>query len=170
MGSFVAMNPLYVAFALAIPMYAANGSPVLIKGKRPIDFGYNARDGRRIFGDGKTWEGFLGGVAIGTLAGSLEAILWPELSQVSLAFFMAFGALFGDLVAAFIKRRMGLKRGEPAPGLDQLDFVAGGLALAWTTGHYFSAEVIIIVVIITPFLHLMTNYLAHLFGLKSVPW
>lgn len=164
------MNQLYVAVALAIPMYAANGSPVLIKGKRPIDFGRNAHDGRRIFGDGKTWEGFFGGVAIGTLAGSAEAVLWPSLMQVSLAFFMAFGALFGDLVAAFIKRRMGLKRGQPAPGLDQLDFVVGGLALAWLTGHYFSAEVIIIVIIITPFLHLATNYLAYLLGLKPVPW
>ncbi|MGC8614548.1 MAG: CDP-2,3-bis-(O-geranylgeranyl)-sn-glycerol synthase [Thermoprotei archaeon] len=164
------MNPIYVAVALAVPMYAANGSPVLIRGKRPIDFGQNAHDGKRVFGDGKTWEGFIGGVMIGTLVGAIESALWPSLMQINLAFLMSLGALSGDLFAAFLKRRAGLKRGQPAPVLDQLDFVVGALALAWFAGYHFSAEIMLIVLIITPFLHLSTNYLAYLLDLKAEPW
>ncbi|MGC8631524.1 MAG: CDP-2,3-bis-(O-geranylgeranyl)-sn-glycerol synthase [Thermoprotei archaeon] len=164
------MISIDLAFAIAVPLYIANSTPVLIKGKSAIDFKRNAWDHRRIFGDGKTWEGLVGGVCAGTLAGLVESLLFPPLMNFKLGFVLALGALLGDLVAAFFKRRLGLKRGDPAPILDQLDFVIGGLGIAWLLGYTFSLYAILIVMVATPFFHLLTNAIAYLLGLKSVPW
>jgi len=164
------LNAIDVALAAVVPLYVANGTPVIIRGKKAIDFGKKAWDGRRVFGDGKTWEGFIGGVTAGTAAGTAEAYCAPSLMTVELAFALALGALLGDLVAAFFKRRVGLKRGDPAPLLDQLDFVIGGLGLAYLAGFSPSLSSIAMIVIVTPFLHFLTNAAAYLIGLKNVPW
>ncbi|MDD1705711.1 MAG: CDP-archaeol synthase, partial [Methanoregulaceae archaeon] len=41
-----------------MPAYVPNPVAAFLGGGRPIDGGNNFRDGRRIFGDGKTWRGF----------------------------------------------------------------------------------------------------------------
>ena len=40
-----------------------------------------------------------------------------------IGFLLGFGALLGDALGSFIKRRMGIGRGKPAPILDQIDFL-----------------------------------------------
>jgi CDP-2,3-bis-(O-geranylgeranyl)-sn-glycerol synthase len=79
------------------------------------------------------------------------------------------GAMTGDLVASFAKRRLGIPRGRPAPLLDQLDFIIGMfvflsfvIALKW--------EWVVILLIITPLIHLAANGIAYLIKLKSVPY
>ncbi|MBD3253991.1 MAG: CDP-2,3-bis-(O-geranylgeranyl)-sn-glycerol synthase [Candidatus Lokiarchaeota archaeon] len=44
---------------LIVPGYISNAGMVLVGGGKPIDSGHNFFDGRRIFGDHKTWKGFL---------------------------------------------------------------------------------------------------------------
>ena len=83
--------------------------------------------------------------------------------------------MFGDLLASLVKRRVGLKRGAPFPIVDQLDFVAGAWLLLFLFARYwfiasFTPEIIIIVIIITPILHLLTNYIGFKLGRKDVPW
>jgi CDP-diglyceride synthetase len=59
-------------FLLIWPPYVANGSAVFagrLRRRHPLDFGRRFRDGRRIFGDGKTFEGLAIGTAAGTLLG-----------------------------------------------------------------------------------------------------
>jgi CDP-2,3-bis-(O-geranylgeranyl)-sn-glycerol synthase len=90
-------------------------------------------------------------------------------------FCLSAGALVGDLLGSFTKRRLGLKRGAPLPLVDQLDFVGGAwlllfvVARAWFI-ETFSVEIIITVIIITPVLHLFTNYIGFKIGKKRVPW
>jgi CDP-2,3-bis-(O-geranylgeranyl)-sn-glycerol synthase len=81
----------------------------------------------------------------------------------------------GDVGASFLKRRSGRERGAAFPGLDQLDFVAGALLLAflvapgWATA-VFSLPVVAAVVVITPVLHVATNVVAYALGVKNEPW
>ena len=100
---------------IIFPAYAANGFPPLARGKRPIDMGKNFFDKRRIFGDGKTYEGLALGILAGTLVGALESYLYPQMNayamqygfalptiSVFIGFMIAFGALFGDMVGSFV--------------------------------------------------------------------
>ncbi|MCQ5376528.1 MAG: CDP-2,3-bis-(O-geranylgeranyl)-sn-glycerol synthase [Candidatus Methanomethylicia archaeon] len=152
----------FSSFALIFPAFIANSVPVLARGKRPLDFGRSMPDGRRVLGDGKTFEGFGAGLFMGTLTGAIVG--YPIHS-----FLLALGALVGDLVGAFIKRRAGIPRGGPAPILDQLDFVAGALLFVYPIYH-FTIEQVIFIIVVTPPIHLFTNFVAYKLGLKSNPW
>ena len=58
---------LIYAMLFIAPGYLANAGMLIWGGKgAPMDFGYVCKDGRRLFGSGKTWRGFiLGSVAFG---------------------------------------------------------------------------------------------------------
>lgn len=166
-----------VYFTLAIiPALVANASPVafsrFLSGIKlhPIDGGRNFIDGKRILGDGKTIEGFVLGVAIGTIVALIEAVLTTKYSLVVAGFISSFGAMLGDVTGSFIKRRLGIMRGERAPLLDQLDFYFGSVFCLWLYGVRTSLETITLLAIVVAVLHISTNYAAYKLGLKNVPW
>ncbi|MCQ5340501.1 MAG: CDP-2,3-bis-(O-geranylgeranyl)-sn-glycerol synthase [Candidatus Methanomethylicia archaeon] len=150
------------SFEFILPAYIANATPVIFKGKKPIDFGKNFIDGKRIFGDGKTFEGFISGLFFGTLTGII-------MGSPFRGFLLSFGALIGDLIGAFIKRRLGIPRGKPAPLLDQLDFIFGALLLS-SVFYPIELEIALFIIIITPPIHLISNIFAYLFKLKNYPF
>jgi len=161
---------LGAAIWFILPAYVANASPVVLGGGAPIDGGRKFTDGRPIFGPGKTIRGFLVGLSAGTVFGLLQGtVAGPILSYSLRGFLLALGALGGDLLGSFIKRRMNLARGAAAPGLDQLGFVVLALLFAgilvvpdW--------EVILTILIITPPIHLATNFIGHKLKLKDRPY
>ncbi|MGM0604786.1 MAG: CDP-2,3-bis-(O-geranylgeranyl)-sn-glycerol synthase [Halobacteriota archaeon] len=175
---------LAVAFWAMVPAYVPNNVAVLAGGGRPIDGGRTLGDAR-LLGDGKTWRG----TAVGTLAGvtlamGLNAIndaasaavgvALPEFPIV-VAVGLAFGAMVGDIAASFLKRRSGRERGAAFPGLDQLDFVVGALLLAFLVSpswflETFTIDVLVVVAVMTPILHVITNVIAYALGLKNEPW
>jgi CDP-2,3-bis-(O-geranylgeranyl)-sn-glycerol synthase len=77
------------------------------------------------------------------------------------------GALIGDACGSFIKRRLKLESGRPAPILDQLDFVVGALVFA-SFIVVIPVEMIVIILVISVFLHLGANIIAYLLGIKKV--
>ncbi|WP_435359661.1 CDP-2,3-bis-(O-geranylgeranyl)-sn-glycerol synthase [Haloarchaeobius sp. DFWS5] len=172
------------AFWAMLPAYVPNNAAVLFGGGAPIDGG-RTWNGRRLLGDGKTWRGTAGGTLTGVLlALGLSAVAEPigEAIGVSLPTFpipvaiaLAFGAMLGDILASFVKRRTGRERGASFPLLDQLDFVVVALVLtalvdpAWF-GEVFTWPVIATVVVMTPLLHLGTNGIAYALRLKEEPW
>ena len=172
------LEKLAQSLIFILPAYCANGTPVvgvkLIGHSTPLDRGARAWDGRRILGDGKTLEGLLIGVATGTLAGLIIHVLIPGLYRSPLEpFILSVGAMSGDMLGSFIKRRLGLKRGRPAPGLDQLGFFIFALlfsALAFGPPRWLDALTLILLATVTAILHLGTNYLAYVLGLKAEPW
>ena len=103
------------------PAYSANAVPVVFGGGHPIDFGRKFRDNRPIFGAHKTFRGFFAGLIIGTLVGVGESYVFPNFNPL-LGFAISLGALIGDLVGAFIKRRLNLSPGALFPVIDQIDF------------------------------------------------
>ena len=167
-----------------LPAYIPNNAAVLFGGGRPIDGG-RTMGGRRLLGDGKTWRGtaagWLAGVGVALLLRELRApagdALGVALPGIPLAAAVALplGAMLGDIGASFLKRRTGRERGAPFPGLDQLDFVVGALLLgvvaapAWFLDT-FTLPVLAVVLVATPVLHVITNAIAYVLGLKSEPW
>ena len=84
---------------------------------------------------------------------------------------LSLGALFGDLAGAFVKRRLGLAPGDLLPVIDQVDFIIGAILFSF----FFSLknlfpELILAVLIVTPPIHLLTNFAAYKLGLKNNPW
>jgi len=82
---------------------------------------------------------------------------------------IALGTVLGDLLGAFFKRRIRIKPGSPLPIVDQLDFVFGGLLLGQLV-FPLSLPSILLVVLVTPPIHLGTNYGAYLLGIKRTRW
>jgi len=158
-----------------LPAYFSNGAPVLFGGGRPIDGGRTFRDGRPIFGPRKTVRGFISGVLVGTFTGLAlgllledQALIYPK-PDALLGFLMGLGAMVGDLFGSFLKRRLNRPPGAPAPGLDQLDFLLGAVVFSLP---YRSPglDVLACALILTPAIHLLTNYGAYKLGLKKEPW
>jgi CDP-2,3-bis-(O-geranylgeranyl)-sn-glycerol synthase len=146
-----------------LPAYFANSTPVLIskvfRGKFPIDFGRKMKDGEPVFGPGKTWPGFVIAIMIGALVGFLQ-------HRFAAGFLLSLGALSGDLVKSFFKRRLKIARGKSWPVADQLDFVVGALLLV-SIVETPNLPVIIIVLVLTPLIHLTANVVAYLLKLKK---
>lgn len=168
---------IIAAIIFILPAYIANSTAALFGFGKPIDFGKKLRDGRRVFGDGKTFAGFIIGVFFGTVTGGIEGFLIQQtpfaIGSISLytmlGFALGFGAMFGDLAGSFFKRRLGMERGAPAPFLDQLDFIVGALLCA-SPLVVPEAGQILVIVLLTPFLHLMLNFIGWKLKLKKVPW
>ncbi|MDO9167586.1 MAG: CDP-archaeol synthase [Methylobacter sp.] len=109
---------LYCMTQAVALLIAANGAPVLVNkilGKRwawPVDNKLKLRDDHRLFGNTKTWRGLCSAILTTTLIAILSGI--EPLTGV------LFGALAmaGDILASFLKRRMGRAESSRARGLD----------------------------------------------------
>ena len=156
------------ALKFIFPAYCANAIPVIVGGGTPIDFGKNFSDGKPIFGKNKTIRGFFSGLAVGTAVGLVESSFFLEY-PILFGFLLSLGALSGDLAGAFLKRRLGLAPGDLLPIIDQIDFIIGAIVFSFFI-FPLSPELIVAVLIITPPIHILTNFLAYKAGLKSRPW
>jgi CDP-2,3-bis-(O-geranylgeranyl)-sn-glycerol synthase len=174
--------PLLSALWIMLPAYLPNPVAALCGGGAPIDQKKNFTDGKRIFGDGKTWRGLiagiLAGIAIGLAqvwaAGAYDLTILPHQTVLSVTL-LAVGALLGDLAKSFFKRRSGRERGAKWPVADQYDLVAGAFILLLVVNPaWLFAEVtlpaFICILIITPLLHRATNIIGYMFKVKEVPW
>jgi CDP-2,3-bis-(O-geranylgeranyl)-sn-glycerol synthase len=179
------------ALWIIFPAYVANGSAVLIGGGKPIDFEKNWKDGRRLFGDGKTWRGLLVGTFIGMTCGFGLSVAAKYIDMygygylgltdftgfpymIPIVFSVCFGALLGDIIESFFKRRIGKKRGEDWIPFDQLDFLLGMLFFSFLMAGFlqlfgltevnwffesFTLWHIVFLLLITPFFHVLANVL-----------
>lgn len=175
-------NLLGETLTLILPGCLANGiPPILVNIKmlafmvKPLDNKILFFDKRRIFGDHKTTLGFLGGIAFGTIFGTLlYKTLFPShadlisIPLVKHSFIMSLGALSGDLVKSFIKRRFSIKSGKSFFPFDQLDYGLG-MYLAYAilnpgNNLHFGA-----VIAVTFSLHLFFTYFGYLAHIRKDP-
>ncbi len=169
------------ALFLIFPAYAANALPVVLGGGLPIDLGRKMPDGKPIFGSHKTIRGFAAGVIAGTLTSLaqlwvLQAVAPPDFVLpfqfgAVLGFAISLGALTGDLIHSFVKRRISIAEGAPLLIADQLDFVVGAVLLYSLFSLAFPPLLTIaLIFVITLPVHLLTNVLAYVVGVKKTPW
>ena len=140
-----------------LPAYISNSGGLIFGGGKPLDCGKTDSKGNRWIGDGVTWRGFIGGTILGTIIGA----------GILIGFLLAFGALVGDALGSFLKRRLGIGRGKPAPILDQIDFLIVALLFASLVVK-FDLNFIIISIVLTLIIHLIANTGAYLLGMKDV--
>ncbi len=164
-------NSIIYALWYILPAYLANASAPYLGGGTPIDLGSFLSDGNRILGDGKTFKGFIGSILVGTSVSIIQYLFGPNfgVNVFLLAFLLSLGAMMGDIVASFFKRRFGVERGGEFPLLDQLDFLFGSIIIGMAI-YTPSFTMVIILVILTPIIHKISNYIAYILGIKDVPW
>lgn len=178
---------------LLLPALIANATATLPRGRGPpMDLGRTwPHDGRRILGPSKTWSGFLCGtlfpLPIGLLQTWLVLIAPPSLqlvpafgptllAAVPVILLLTGGALAGDAVGSFIKRRRGMGSGQRAFLLDQLTFVIVpvGLGVVLVPSVFLAAigglEAVLWLLLFSVGLHVAFNYVGYWVGLKPVPW
>jgi len=99
-------------------LIVSNGAPVIVNNVLgswllwPIDGGLKLKDGNRLFGNTKTWRGLCSSVCF-TLVAAVILEIDPLIGALFGALTMA-----GDLIASFIKRRLGRIESSRARGLD----------------------------------------------------
>jgi CDP-2,3-bis-(O-geranylgeranyl)-sn-glycerol synthase len=161
---------IIAALKFIFPAYCANAAPVLAGGGCSMDFGKNFFDGKRIFGKNKTFRGFFFGWAIGIIVGLAEgAVFGFGAYSILFSILTPLGALLGDLTGAFLKRRLDIAPGGLLPIVDQIDFVIGALVFSLPLMVIY-LELAMAVILITPPIHLFTNFLAYKLKLKKNPW
>ena len=156
------------------PAYCANAAPVIFGGGPQMDFGKKFWDGKPILGSHKTFRGFLAGIIIGTLVGLVQTIIfqnylteYPQFHySILLGFILSLGALTGDLIESFVKRRLNRSPGSSLPVADQIDFILGAFLFSIAVSPPSLLAALIILLITVP-MHLITNLGAALLNMKN---
>ncbi len=155
-----------------LPAYIANMSPVLFKWLPFLDKPVY----EKYFGSHKTWRGLAIGTLLGGLtfylqkiayAGGFRTISLIDYSDFSvlLGFLLGFGAVAGDLLKSYYKRKAGIKEGQPWLVFDQIDFVLGAMFLSFFV-YVPPPEVALILLVASPILHVIVKYLGYLLKLE----
>ena len=125
-------------------MAFASGKISLLKRYHyPADF-YLRFKGKRLLGNHKTLRGFFIGTISSIIGVYLQLILihlipeitfglminYDNVNPIYLGFVLGFGALLGDSVKSFFKRRRGLVPGQSWIFFDQVDYIVGGILLS----------------------------------------
>lgn len=162
------------------PIFAAK-IPGLASFNQPIDGGRSLK-GKRILGDHKTWRGLIIGIILGwgvfliqqyvTLHTPLLQQAVDPISYAALPWF--FGALFGigalggDAVKSFFKRRIDVPSGKSWMPFDQIDYILGTilvtfpfLPLGWS--------VYLLMLVLGFVLHVASTYIGWLLKFKDEP-
>ena len=171
-----------------MPAYLANAVPPLLNRFKildclsfPIDNNRKIKE-KEIFGAHKTWRGFLGIIFIGTLLMVLffqlnnffhlyEVLSFDYLNwnPFLFGFIFSLGVAFGDLLFAFIKRRLFLKPGAPFIPFDQTNYVFGVFILLQ---GFINLELYfwLIILIQTFIIHILFNRIGYALGLHNAKW
>ncbi|MGV8141714.1 MAG: CDP-archaeol synthase [Candidatus Woesearchaeota archaeon] len=176
-----------------IPAYFANMSPPLAKKlgimgyfTKPVDGG-RLMNGKPLFGRNKTYRGFIVGIVGGMVGGLLQHLLYniPFFNSVTvdgiaynvLSFslligaLMGFGAIAGDLIESFFKRRLAIDPGERFIPWDQIDLVFGAYLFVLPLLYmYLSWVMFLYSIIATFFLHIMVNHLSYYMHIRKEKW
>ena len=143
----------------------------------------------RIFGNHKTWRGLffatLSGIIIvyfqhlmqGTsiACDKVTSFHLPSLTLFSydswllIGFLLGFGAIFGDLIKSFVKRRLHIDDGKPLYFFDQIDYVVGAY-LFLAIYYVVSFEIVIASVVMSFVLTVIVNHASFYLGIRKEKW
>jgi CDP-2,3-bis-(O-geranylgeranyl)-sn-glycerol synthase len=153
---------------LMFPAYAANMAPPFLR----FWPGWNRPISRTLLGDHKTVVGFVLGVLVGILVAYLQSLIdWSE-SPVTPSNWLAigvaegFGAMAGDSIKSFVKRRAGIPPGNSWIPADQLDFVVGALVLMLPVIRLSWTEIAVIL-LVTFVADIIVNYVSFHLGIRT---
>ena len=174
---------LLKCFYLMLPAYFANMAPVMVKRINlftyPVDFDKKINN-KPIFGKNKTFRGLVFGVIFAIIIAYLQFSLYNVEFFKNISFFnyqnwllfgflMGLGALAGDLIKSFFKRRLGFKPGAKFVPFDQTDFVVGALVFIMPI-FGLTFEIFVVSLLLSFVLHIIVNHIAFYAKIKSEKW
>ena len=166
--------------------------PVLNSLLAPVDAGITLRDGKRLFGDNKTWKGFIS-MPLGGLVGfGLNSVLGDYSDTVYnltivghesggiaknawiFGAFLGLGYVVAELPNSFIKRRIDIAPGANKKGLtgrlflviDQIDSSIG-CAIAMAIVLPLTSLDVVVLAVIGGVIHYVANISLYFVGLKK---
>ena len=170
-------------FYLMLPAYFANMAPVMVKGinlfRFPIDFNSQINN-KPLLGKNKTFRGFIFGVIFSIIivyaqfllsgTGFFRSISFVDYQNWFLfGFLMGLGALTGDLVKSFLKRRLGFEPGAKFVPFDQTDFVVGALLFIMPI-FGLTLKIFFVSLLLSFVLHIIINHLAFYLKIRNEKW
>lgn len=177
-------------FYFFLPAYFSNMTPPLAKKlgvlqflDKPVDFKKKWK-GKRVFGSHKTWRGIVAGILVGTSVVLLQVYLYKFSFIREISFFdyravnplifgalISGGALTGDLINSFCKRRVGIQPGGKFLPFDQTNYVIGAsifLTLFWEID--IPILVWVTLFLLSFFLHIIINRLGYHLNIHQAKW
>ena len=182
-------SPLFIARCVwyILPAYIGNMAPLVVamfmRGTFAFPLDCNQTlNGTRIFGPNKTWRGVFAGVTSAIGVASLQSIVYAfpaartlrigpndQVDPLWWGLLMGLGALSGDAVKSFVKRRRGIAPGQSWKPFDQIDFLIGALAFSsiafrppWTV--YAG------ILVVMPVVKVLVGSAGYALGLRPTKW
>lgn len=172
------------SFYLMLPAYFANMAPVICRGifdrlAFPLDFNKKFL-GKPILGKNKTFRGVMSGLIFAIVISFIQNVLYNHelLKGISLldyhqwlliGLLLGAGALVGDAVKSFIKRRIGIPPGNSLAIFDQIDFVLGAIIFI-SFIKKLNFNFIITIVIISYILNVLVNSISYYLKIRTDRW
>lgn len=160
---------------LYLPGAFANMAPVIF---RKCNF-LNTPINKKLFGDHKTYRGFFFGIIssiiivflqsiMSALTYKIELLNYQNINIIIFGLLMGIGALLGDLLKSYFKRKLKIRPGKSLPPIDQIDWVIGSSIVLY---FYINLKpnFIIYSLIILGILHLLTNILSYKLKIRKTP-
>ena len=158
---------------------------------KPIDFGKNFTDKKRIFGDHKTWKGLFGYIILNIIFSVIFGYIWnitnlekynffyinhenTLLFNILIGFLLGLGYSLFELPNSFIKRRLDIKPGKTIEGfkkiffiiLDQADSVFGVALVVWLF-YPIGIWIYLFYILLGTVTHLLVNMLLYFLHLRK---
>jgi CDP-2,3-bis-(O-geranylgeranyl)-sn-glycerol synthase len=153
------------------PAYVANMAAPLARYWK----GWNRPISVRWLGSHKTVIGFAAGL-LGALATSFvqhaagcDTRIVDGDHWAGLGLRFGVGAMAGDSVKSFVKRRLGIPAGQPWLPFDQVDFALGALVLVAPRSTLGLGDVALVLVLSFGG-HIAVNHVAYWLGIRDVRW
>jgi len=157
-----------------VPAYFANLVPPLVQW---IPF-LNKPINKKYFGNHKTWRGFVFACLFGLLFFYIQKLLYQvsffqnisiiNYSETTIWFglIMGFGAIFGDLIKSYFKRKAKVAPGKSWIPFDQMDYAIGGLLFSFII-FIPSTITIFVILIMSSLLPPVFHYTGYLLGINK---
>ena len=142
----------------------------------PLDFNRTFK-GQALLGSHKTWRGFFFGIVAAILMAYIQKINYEpsafyylyEYDKINfwlLGFLSGFGALFGDALRSFIKRRRGIPPGKLWFPYDQIDWIIGAI-IFMSFYLVIDWKLMVIAILLSVVIHPIVNYLSYILKLQK---
>lgn len=137
---------------------AANMAPVLAARYNWLpQFAFPINE--RYLGSNKTWRGVVVGVICGFIVGYIQ--YGGTGYGLAAGGLLGAGALLGDAVKSFLKRRLNIAPGRAWPVWDQIDFVVGAAFASWWLVPITLAHLLVAIIVLG-----FGSYLTSVIGME----
>lgn len=165
--------------------------PLYKKLKTPIDGNLHLKDGKRLFGDNKTWIGFFSMIVFCCMAQITEGVVLKiagmtdrnefylcnentPLYNIMIGILLGFAYMLFELPNSFIKRRLDIPAGKTIKGgrglffflFDQIDSLIGVMLILYIVSEISIAKYLLYV-LLGGFTHISVNAVLYAFKIRK---